>query len=217
MTKIVIKLFLTLLVSGTSAFQLSPHRNKHLNSIPSPQQLGAENSGVDKAQTATATIVLATYLLTNTLITSPAMATTSSPSEQQGVTNTASSIILSARSGGRAGGRASMSRPMMRSEPSSSRSYAPARSTTTIIQPQIGFAPAPTIVSPSPFGYGFGYNPLGGFGLGYGLGAAGSVSNEIRDFNQEREITRSKVELEEAKSRQAELEQRLKALENAQK
>ena len=215
MTKVVIKLFLTLLVSGTSAFQLSPHRNKHFDSMPSPPQLGAEKSGVDKAQTATATIVLATFLLTNTLFTSPAMATTSSPSEQQGVSNTASSIMLSARSGGRAGGRATMSRPMMRSAPSSSRSYAPARSTTTIIQPSIGFAPAPVIVSP--FGYGYGYNPLGGFGLGYGLGAAESVSNEIRDYNQEREITRSKVELEEAKTRQAELEQRLKALENAQK
>jgi hypothetical protein len=44
-----------------------------------------------------------------------------------------------------------------------------------------------------------------------------NVGNEIRDYNQEREIAQGKIELEQAKSREALLEQRLKALEDSQK
>jgi len=158
-----------------------------------------KDSGEDKAKPA---IVLAAYLLANALFAGPAVAN---------VMDGESTLLLSARSGGRAGGRA-MSRPM-RSMPSTSRSYAPARS-TTIITPGYRIAPPPIIVSP--FGMGYGYNPFGGFGLGYGMGAAGSLGNEVRDFNQEREIASSKAELEQTKAREAELEQRLKALEDAQ-
>ena len=53
-------------------------------------------------------------------------------------------------------------------------------------------------------------------GLGYGLGAANSVGNEVRDYRQESEIQRSKAELEQAKVREAELESRIKALEEGQ-
>ena len=67
-----------------------------------------------------------------------------------------SSTLVSARSGGRAGGRASAARP------------APSRSTTTyqrttVVQPPVVVAPPPVVVSPFG-GYGYGYNPLGGVG-----------------------------------------------------
>ena len=52
--------------------------------------------------------------------------------------------------------------------------------------------------------------------MGYGLGAAGSIGNEIRDMNQEREIQRERAELDVAKQRQAELEARLAQLERQQ-
>lgn len=161
-------------------------------------------SGSKGTPSAALGIVLGTYILTNVIFSSPVAASVSDDyGNNDGPSSTGSSLVVAARSGGRAGGRSSMS---------SSRSYAPARS-TTIIRPTIGIAPAPVIVSP----FGFGYNPLGGFGLGYGLGAASNMGNEFRDYNQEREITQSKIELEQTKAREAALEQRLKALEDAQR
>jgi hypothetical protein len=161
--------------------------------------------GNKKTPSAAAGIVLGTYILTNVLFSSPVVANIGDDfGNNDGISSFgSSSLVLAARSGGRAGGRSSMS---------SSRSYAPARS-TTIIRPTIGIAPAPVIVSP----FGYGYNPLVGFGLGYGLGAASNLGNEFRDYNQEREITQSKIELEQTKAREAALEQRLKALEDAQR
>ena len=123
-----------------------------------------------------------------------------------------SSQIVAGRSGGRAGGRSS-SAPR-----SAARSYGGGNvyrsSTTTIVRPM--YAPSPIIVSP--FGYSpFGYNPLGGggFGLGYGLGAMNNSGNEMRDYRQEAEIQKSAAELEQAKLREAQLEARIKALEQA--
>jgi len=160
--------------------------------------------GNKKTPSAAVGIVLGTYILTNVLFSSPVVASIGDDyGNNDGISSSGSSLVLAARSGGRAGGRSSMS---------SSRSYAPARS-TTILRPTIGIAPAPVIVSP----FGYGYNPLGGFGLGYGLGAASNLGNEFRDYNQEREITQSKIELEQTKAREAALEQRLKALEDAQR
>lgn len=52
--------------------------------------------------------------------------------------------------------------------------------------------------------------------MGYGLGAMGNAGNEMRDYRQEGEIQQSKAELEQAKAHEAELEQRIKALEQAQ-
>lgn len=131
-----------------------------------------------------------------------------------------SSTLLAARSGGRAGGRAAY-----RPSPSSSRLRAAPTTTyrsssTTIIRPTI--APPPIVVAPFGGGYGygggfgFGGSPLGGFGLGYGLGSINSAGDAIRDIRQESEIQQSKIELEQAKAREAELEARLKALEQAQ-
>jgi hypothetical protein len=48
------------------------------------------------------------------------------------------------------------------------------------------------------------------------LGSIGSIGNEIRDYRQESEIQQSRVELEQAKAREAGLEARLRALEAAQ-
>merc|ERR1712232_593617 len=108
------------------------------------------------------------------------------------------------RSGGRAGGRAtSMSRPA----PTSTRTV---QRTTVIKQPT--YVAPPVVVAPvSPYGYG--YNPMGGLGLSLGLNAIEGVGREIRESGQEREIARERAELEVAKQRQFELEQRLAALE----
>lgn len=122
-----------------------------------------------------------------------------------------SSQVLAARSGGRMGGRSMGGRSSFRAPTS----Y---RSSTTIVRPMM--AAPPVVISPFGGGYGyggFGYNPLGGFGLGYGLGAVQNSANTMRDYQQESEIQRSKAELEEAKAKEAELEARLKALEEAQK
>merc|ERR1719362_1390996 len=73
----------------------------------------------------------------------------------------------------------------------------------------------PVVVSPFGMGMGYGYNPFGGVGLGYGLGAANSIGNEIRDNRQESEIQNERVELELAKQKAAQLEQRLAQLEQA--
>lgn len=119
-----------------------------------------------------------------------------------------SSQIVSARSGGRAGGRSSVS--SMRSAPPSVRSSA---ATTTINRTTIIAAPAPVIASPvvvSPF-----VSPFGGFGYG-ALGAVSAIGNEIRDVRQENEIARERAELEVSKQRQAQLEQRLYELERNQ-
>lgn len=118
-----------------------------------------------------------------------------------------SSQVIAARSGGRMGGRS------VYRAPAATRSY---RSSTTIIRPMI--APPPVYISPfgGGFGFGYGYSPFSGFGLGYGLGAMNSAGDAIRDSRQETEIQRSRAELEQAKAKEAELEARLKALEQAQ-
>jgi len=125
-----------------------------------------------------------------------------------------STIIAGRGGGGRGGGRAmgGGGRSMGRGGGSygGGASYArPVVSRTTYIS-------RPSVVV-SPFGYGgFGYSPFGGMGLGYGLGAASSIGNEIRDNRQESEIQNERVELELAKQKAAQLEQRLAMLEQAQ-
>lgn len=86
---------------------------------------------------------------------------------------------------------------------------------TTIVRPMI--APSPIIMSPYGYGGGFGGSPLGGFGMGYGLGAMQNRGDTVRDIRQEGEIQQEKTELEIAKARSAELEIRIKALEESSK
>jgi hypothetical protein len=149
-------------------------------------------------------VIAAVFLAANVANVAPAVASASldvGPSR----------VLVAARSGGRMGGR------------SAGRSYSSPRSTyrssTTIVRPMIS---SPPIIVPfgggfGYGGYGYGYNPLGGFGLGYGLGAMNQAGNAITDYRQESEIARSKAELEVAKQREAELEARVKALEEQNK
>eukprot|EP00553_Chaetoceros_curvisetus_P002436 CAMPEP_0204616534 /NCGR_PEP_ID=MMETSP0717-20131115/3750_1 /ASSEMBLY_ACC=CAM_ASM_000666 /TAXON_ID=230516 /ORGANISM="Chaetoceros curvisetus" /LENGTH=179 /DNA_ID=CAMNT_0051629797 /DNA_START=243 /DNA_END=782 /DNA_ORIENTATION=- len=121
--------------------------------------------------------------------------------------------VIAARSGGRAGGRSSAS--TMRSPPPSQRSSSTTtvnnyRSTTVVApaSPAI-IAPTPVIAAPvvvSPI------TPFGGVGYG-ALGAVSAIGNEFREIRQENEIQRGRAELQDAKMKQAMLEQRLNAME----
>merc|ERR1712050_248933 len=124
-----------------------------------------------------------------------------------------SSQVVAARSGGRAGGRASSSSSYRSSSSYSSRpSSTRVVERTTVIQQPTYVAPTPTvIVSP-----GYSYNPMGGFGLGYGLGAINSIGNAMQDARQEAEISQSRAELQNAKMKEMELEARLRQLEMQQ-
>jgi hypothetical protein len=121
-------------------------------------------------------------------------------------------LLLAGRSGGRAGGRAGGGSYARSSRMAPSPVY---RQSTTIIRPMI--APPPVVISPFGGGFGYGYNPLGGVGLGYSLGSMNSYGNEIRDYRQEAEIQKEKAELEITKEKNAELEARIKALEQTGK
>mmetsp|Transcript_42752 Transcript_42752/g.50023 ORF Transcript_42752/g.50023 Transcript_42752/m.50023 type:complete len:222 (-) Transcript_42752:193-858(-) len=128
-----------------------------------------------------------------------------------------SSELMAARSGGRGGGRASMSRPMPRASPSRSYSAPVSRGATYIAPTRI--YQRPIIMSPfgySPFGYGGG--GFGGFGLGYGLGAmgrggGGGVNQQVQ-YEQQKDLAQTTAELEITKQKEADLEQRIKALES---
>jgi len=129
--------------------------------------------------------------------------------------NSGSQIILAARSGGRMGGRAMRSSSYSRGGPSY-RSNTRIINRNTYVRP--GYGGGGVMVAPSPVygGYGYGYNPFGGLGLGLGLNAVGNIGNDIRDYRQEGEIQDTRLELEKSRIREAELESRLKALEQGQ-
>lgn len=122
-----------------------------------------------------------------------------------------SSEVISARSGGRSGGRVSSGGAR------SSSSYS--RSSTTIVRPTTvitspSYMAPPVYIAPPVIGYGgYGYNPLGGLGMGYALGSMNNIGNDMRDMRQESEIQQSKVQLEQARMKEAELEARLRQLE----
>lgn len=120
-----------------------------------------------------------------------------------------SSTLVSARSGGRAGGRSSYRAPPPRSSTTTIRR-------TTVVQPStVMVAPPPVVVSPfGGYGYGYGF-PFGGVGLG--LNALNAVGNEVRDYRQESEIQKGRAELEVAKQREAELAARIQQLEMNQR
>ena len=191
-------LYLGAAVSGFTVSPSPSHTSKamlQMQSLPSSGEI---------------TKVIATAFLAATIATSaatPALAISSS-TDLFGSTE----LILAGRSGGRAGGRAGgggFARSSYRAPP------ATYRSSTTIIRPMI--TPPSVVISPFGGGFGYGYNPLGGVGLGYGLGTMNNFSNEMRDYRQESEIQREKAELELAKEKNAELEARIKALEQTGK
>jgi hypothetical protein len=157
------------------------------------------------ASLALATTIFAAVIGTTAVGVEPAMAQDDSFYANFG----GSTELLAARSGGRAGGRSSRSyRPSPSAGTTRTRIY---NSNTRIIQPS--YSP-PIIVTP---GFGFGYNPFnpfGGYGMGLGFGAAGSVGNAMQDFRQDNEIDRVKSELQAERIKEADMEARLRALEN---
>jgi hypothetical protein len=171
-------------------------------------------------------VVGAAYLFANVAYAPPADALDFGPTSE----------IVSARSGGRAGGRArsgggggrSAARPSSFSGGSAARSgfsgggggstYSPTYRSTTIVRPM--YAPQPILGSPygygGGYGGGFGMSPFSGLGLGYGLGSMNNNNrggDQAREYQQEKDILSEKSELEQTKLRAAELEQRIKALE----
>ena len=68
------------------------------------------------------------------------------------------------------------------------------------------------MVSPG-YGYGYGYNPNAGLGLALGINAIGNIGEGMREYRQETEIRDTRSELQQAKMKEAELEMRLRQLE----
>ena len=191
-------------------------KNKQL--VSSSFSLQASKNG--HAPAAAAGLATAAIILANVLSWTPANAMEGIDVDnhyRDGIATSSSNILLAARSGGRSGGRAYRRSPSRMSSPSPRSSYSTYSRSTTIIRPTIS-AP-PIVVSPfgGGFGYGYGYgSPFSGFGLGYGLGALNSAGDSIRDYRQESEIQQSKAELELARQKEAELEARIKQLEQGQ-
>ena len=141
------------------------------------------------ARKAMTSVVAAAYLMTNIVAAAPAFAFDDDFA--------GSSQVIAGRSGGRSGGRA----------------RAPARAPTRVIERQTTIVqPSPVIVSPG-YGYGYGYNPNAGLGLALGINAIGSIGEGMREYRQESEIRDTRSELQQAKFKEAELEMRLRQLE----
>lgn len=194
----------SLAISNASAFTpVSSNFNPKTSTTSLRASAEKHSNSVSKFVTAS---VASAILLSSSFVTPDALAAVDVDSVSSSM-DFGSSQIVSARSGGRAGGRSSAS--SMRSAPSVRSSSA----ATTINRTTIIAAPAPVISSPvvvSPFG-----SPFGGFGYG-ALGAVSAIGNEMRDIRQENEIARERAELEVSKQRQAQLEQRLYELERNQ-
>eukprot|EP00555_Chaetoceros_dichaeta_P002552 CAMPEP_0198249560 /NCGR_PEP_ID=MMETSP1447-20131203/1054_1 /TAXON_ID=420782 /ORGANISM="Chaetoceros dichaeta, Strain CCMP1751" /LENGTH=244 /DNA_ID=CAMNT_0043934231 /DNA_START=111 /DNA_END=845 /DNA_ORIENTATION=+ len=129
-----------------------------------------------------------------------------------------STIIAGRGGGGRGGGRAMGGGGMSRGGGGMSRgggaAYArPSGGGGNVYRSRTYISAPPVVVSPFGMGMGYGYNPLGGMGLGYGLGAASNIGNQMTDNRQEGEIQNSRIELEQAKFKAAQLEARLEQLE----
>lgn len=198
-------LFLTaaaLSLSTSGAFT-APKTNANAHAITA---LNASSDG----KVAAASALTAAYLLTGVLSADAALAADAYSNQPSFVD---SSIVVAARSGGRAGGRAAP-RPASRSvAPSSSKTVI--NRSTTVIQ-------APPVVVGGGYGYGgyggygYGYDPTPGIALNLGLSAVSAVGNGMREYRQESEIARSRAELGAAKEREAEMAERIRALEQMQ-
>ncbi len=143
----------------------------------------------EAARKAITSVVAAAYLMSNIVAAAPAFAWDSDFA--------GSSQVIAGRSGGRSGGRA----------------RAPSRAPTRVVERQTTIVqPSPVIVSPG-YGYGYGYNPNAGLGLALGINAIGSIGEGMREYRQESEIRDARSELQQAKLKEAELEMRLRQLE----
>lgn len=158
------------------------------------------NEGVMKK--AAVSLVAAAFVLGN--------AATAQPASAMDDGYFGSSQVIAARSGGRAGGRASSARS----------SYSPSRSATTntrtVINRTTYVTPSPVYSSPSVIVAPPVYNPMPGLGLSLGLNAVSNIGNDMRDYRQEREIQDTRSELERSRMREVEMEARLRQLEQGQ-
>eukprot|EP00537_Pseudo-nitzschia_pungens_P007766 CAMPEP_0172367138 /NCGR_PEP_ID=MMETSP1060-20121228/19402_1 /TAXON_ID=37318 /ORGANISM="Pseudo-nitzschia pungens, Strain cf. cingulata" /LENGTH=242 /DNA_ID=CAMNT_0013091269 /DNA_START=330 /DNA_END=1058 /DNA_ORIENTATION=+ len=164
----------------------------------------------DAAKTAAASVLAATLVLGAAV--EPAQAL----GEEFG--DFGSSQVIAARSGGRAGGRSAASRsaPSARSVNPSRPSTNTNTRTTTVINRTYVTPAAPVYSSPSVIVAPPVYNPMPGLGLSLGLNAVNQIGNDMRDYRQEREIQDTRSELQASKMREAEMEARLRQLENGQ-
>eukprot|EP00563_Minutocellus_polymorphus_P019677 CAMPEP_0197718184 /NCGR_PEP_ID=MMETSP1434-20131217/2439_1 /TAXON_ID=265543 /ORGANISM="Minutocellus polymorphus, Strain CCMP3303" /LENGTH=169 /DNA_ID=CAMNT_0043302809 /DNA_START=234 /DNA_END=743 /DNA_ORIENTATION=- len=166
----------------------------------------SHSPGDDGGRQCAASVLALAYLFTGILTggTAAVAVTTDQMPLQMPVSDTAAStMVLAARSGGRMGGR-SASRPAFRSPSrlpgsATSRRYGQA----VVVRPTPVLSPGFGLVSP--FGYGFG-----------ALGAVSVVNEGIREARQEGELRDERMELQEVRQREGELEQRIKLLEQQQ-
>ena len=158
--------------------------------------------GDDGGRQFASSVLASAYLLTSILTGSTAALAVTT--DQMPLSDTATpTVVLAARSGGRMGGR-SASRSAFRS---------PSRLPGSATSRRYGQA---VIVRPTPvLGPGFGL--VSPFGYGYGaLGAASVINEGIREARQEGELRDERMELQEVRQKEAELEQRIKLLEQQQ-
>lgn len=202
--KIVATIVAAFAVSVVEGFAPSTRMSNHqpswtaLNILNQPQD-------TDVKQAATASLIAATLVLGNVLTVGSAIAASMDDAYDFG----GSSQVVAARSGGRAGGRSSSYRAAPR--PSSSRT-----TTNTRVIERTRYVPSPSYSSPSIIMAPPIYNPLPGYGLGLGFNAINQIGNDMRDYRQEGEIRDARVQLEQARIREAEMETRLRALEQGQ-
>mmetsp|Transcript_2236 Transcript_2236/g.3021 ORF Transcript_2236/g.3021 Transcript_2236/m.3021 type:complete len:225 (+) Transcript_2236:116-790(+) len=166
------------------------------------------NDAISKAFSSS--LVAGALILSNVFTPDAALASTTDSASSQFDFGPSSSLIAGrggGRSGGRAGGRSSAS-SMRRAPP-------PSRSSTTINRTTIVSPSQPAIIAPvysppvmiSPF------TPFVPSPLGMGLGIAGEVGREMREYRQEGEIRESRTELQMAREREFQLEQRINQME----
>merc|ERR1712232_1477921 len=199
--KLLISIFLAVVASKTQAFQtlnlISSHRG--ICNDSTSLNLGGKN---DELSRRLASSLVAVGIIASNVCVVGSAAAADSPLG-------GSSIDIAARSGGRAGGRAASTR--VYSSPRRSGGYG--GGSTTIIRPTYS---SPVIVSPFGYGYGSPFGGFGGFGLGYGLGALnnnGANQYNQREYEEQKELAQNKAELEMSKQREAQLEERIKAIE----
>jgi hypothetical protein len=182
----------------STSLTMNHHRNSNINN----------HQGIQSA--AAASLVAATLLFGNIAAAGPAIAAVSLDDNDNMLPDFSTHLMIAARSGGRAGGRSAGARAAPR--PSSSSST----TTNTRIIERTRYVPSyssPSVILAPPPVY---YNPLPGYGLGLGLNAINQIGNDMRDYRQENEIRDARTQLEQSKMREAEMEARLRVLEQGQ-
>uniref|UniRef100_A0A7S4NGA3 Uncharacterized protein n=1 Tax=Odontella aurita TaxID=265563 RepID=A0A7S4NGA3_9STRA len=160
-----------------------------------------------------AAVVASTYLLSGLAFGAEAALADSYSTPDFGGTTT----VLAGKSGGRAGGRVASGGPgnaRTAGPPSvSSRSTNTVTNThTTVIQQAPVVVQQPTVVMAPPM-YS---SPAPGLGLAMGINAVGAIGEGMREARQEREIAQSKAEVMVMRQKEADMENRLRMMEQQQ-